>query len=166
ENLALEVAFKGYREPLGAKPAAHALRLRLEETPGTREHVALLRRLWSIAEDEPSVAAVVFELRASPAGSLARAQEIRDAILHLRNRGKRVLCHLESGDGSGLYVCAAAHRILVSPGGGLRFAGLRARYFYYRTLLEKLGIRAEFVRSGPHKSAPEAFTRDGASDVA
>lgn len=166
ENLGVEVAFKGYREPDGANPPAHALRLRLEETPGTREHVALLRKLWSIAEDEPSVAAVVFELRSSPAGSLARAQELRDAILHLRNHGKRVLCHLESGDGSGLYVCAAAHRILVSPGGGLRFAGLRARYFYYRTLLEKLGIRAEFVRSGPHKSAPEAFTRDGASDVA
>jgi protease-4 len=166
ENIALDVAFKSYREPAAAGPPAHALKIRLEDTPSTREHVAFLRRLWAIAEREPEVAAVAFELRASPAESLARAQELRDAIHHLRNRGKQVLCHIEDGDGAALYMCSAAHKILVSPGGGLRFAGLRARYFYYKSLLEKLGVRADFVRIGDHKAAPESFIRDGSSDVA
>jgi protease-4 len=165
ENLAIDVAFKGYREPAAAGPPVHALKIRIEDTPSTREHVAFLRRLWTIAEREPEIAAVAFELRASPAQSLARAQELRDAIHHLRNRGKQVLCHIEDGDGAALYMCSAAHKILVSPGGGLRFAGLRARYFYYRSLLEKLGVRADFVRIGPHKGAPESFTRDDSSDV-
>ncbi len=166
ENLATEVAFKGYREPSGATPPVFALRVRLENTPGTREHVALLRQLWQIAEAEPSIGAVVFELRSAPAGSMARVQELRDAVYHLRRSGKKVLCHLEDADGSSLYLCSAADRILINPAGGLRFAGLRARYFYFADLLEKLGIKADFVRIGAHKSAPEAFTRTSSTEVA
>ena len=124
ENLAFDVAFKNYREPKAAPSPAYALRIRMENTPDARGHVALLRRLWSIAEREPTVAAVVLELRASPAKSLAHVQELRDAVHFLRTRGKSVLCHIEDGDGTSLYLCSAANRILVSPGGGLRFAGL------------------------------------------
>lgn len=166
QNLAVDVAFKNYREPYASDTRVHALRIRMESTPGTREHVALLRRLWSIAETEPSVGAVVLELRTAPANSLAHVQELRDAIHQLRVHGKQVVCHLEDADGGALYACSAANRILMSPGGGLRFAGLKARYLYYKTLLDNLGVRADFVRIGAHKSAPEAFTRDSASDVA
>jgi len=166
ENLITEVAFKGYREPSGAHAPTFALRIRLEKTPGTREHVALLRHLWQIAEEEPSIGAVVLELRTAPADSMAHVQELRDAVYMLRQAGKKVLCHLEDADGASLYLCSAADRILLNPAGGIRFAGLRARYFYYAGLLDKLGIKADFVRIGAHKSAPEAFTRTGATEVA
>jgi protease-4 len=166
ENLATEVAFKGYREPSGTHAPTFALRIRLEKTPSTREHVALLRHLWQIAEEEPSIGAVVLELRTAPADSMAHVQELRDAIYLLRQSGKKVLCHLEDADGASLYLCSAADRILINPAGGIRFAGLRARYFYFAGLLEKLGIKADFVRIGAHKSAPEAFTRTGSSEVA
>jgi protease-4 len=166
ENLTTEVAFKGYREPSGTSTPSYALRIRLESTPSVREHTALLRHLWQIAEEEDSVSSVVLELRTAPAGSIAHVQELRDAVYYLRQSGKKVLCHLEDADGASLYLCSAADRILLNPAGGLRFAGLRARYFYYASLLEKLGIKADFVRIGAHKSAPEAFTRTGASDTA
>lgn len=166
KNLITDVAFRGFREPSAAEPPLHALRIRLEDTPGTRDHIALLRRLWQIAEDESNVAAVVLEVRTAPAESLARVAELRDAIWYLRQRGKRVVCHLEDSDGSSLYLCSAANRVLLNPAGGIRFAGLRTRYFYAKSLLDKLGIRADFVKIGAHKSAPEMFMRDGASDVA
>jgi protease IV len=166
ENLITEVAFKGYREPSGTHAPTFALRIRMESTPSPREHVALLRHLWQIAEEEPSIAAVVFELRTAPADSMAHVQELRDAIYMLRQAGKKVLCHLEDADGSSLYLCSAADRILINPAGGLRFAGLRARYFYFAGLLEKLGIKADFVRIGAHKSAPEQLTRTGSTEVA
>jgi protease-4 len=54
----------------------------------------------------------------------------------------------------------------VNPAGGVRFAGLRTRYFYYKGLLDKLGVKADFIRIGAHKSAPEAYMFEGASDVA
>jgi protease-4 len=166
KNLAVDVAFSGYREPMAAQAPAYAVRLRLESTPDARGHVALLRRLWSIAETEPSVTAVVLELRTSPASSLAHVQELRDAVHNLRVHGKSVLCHLEDADGSSLYLCSAANRILMSPGGGLRFAGLKARYLYFKSLLDNLGIHADFVRIGAHKSAPESFMQDASSEVA
>jgi protease IV len=165
-DLITDVAFRGAREPSGTEPLVYALRLRLEETPDARSHVALLRRLWQIADDEPRVAEVVLELRTAPADSFAHVQELRDALWYLRQRGKRVLCHLEDADGASLYLCSAASRILINPAGGIRFAGLKTRYFYIKSLLDKLGIRADFVRIGAHKSAPEMFTRDSSSDVA
>jgi protease-4 len=166
ENLGFEVAFRGFRETAASPPPRHALRIRIEDTPNVRAHTALLRELWDIAENEPSVAAVVLELRTAPADSLAHAQELRDAIFTLRQAGKRVLCHLEDSDGMSLYLCSAADRILLNPAGGVRFAGLRTRYYYYAGLLQKLGIRADFVRIGAHKSAPEEFMQTGASEAA
>lgn len=172
------LAIRTFREPVGldapkptrdawARPrsAVQAVRIRIENTPDTREHVALLRKLWALS-NEGSLDAVVLELRTSPADSLAHVEELRDAVRLLRENGKRVLCHLEDASGAALYLCAAADRTLMNPAGGLRFAGLRMRHFYIASLLEKIGIRADFVRIGAHKSAPEQFTRDSASDVA
>jgi protease-4 len=160
-----EVAVRGFREPVGIRPSHVALRIRLENTPETREHVALLRKLWSIAA-EPNVDAVVLELRTAPANSLAHIQELRDAFALLRSRGKRVLCHLEDANGGALYLCSAANRTLINPAGGIRFAGLKTRHIYLANLLDKVGVRADFIRIGAHKSAPEQFTRSGSSQVA
>jgi protease-4 len=164
-NLAFDVAFRGSREPSASEATAYGLRIRIEHRPSTRDHVGLLRTLWRIAQDEPSVALVLLEVRTAPGESLARVAELRDAIALLRMNGKKVLCHLEDADGASLYLCSAANRTLLNPAGGIRFAGLRSRYFYFKSLLDKLGIRADFVRIGDHKSAPEMFTRDGATDV-
>jgi len=165
DNLGVEIAARGFRDSAAAEAPAYALRLRIEDTPNTRGHTALLRKLWEIADSEPTVSAVVLELRSAPADSMAHVQELRDALFHLRQAGKRVMCHLEDADGSSLYLCSAADRILLNPAGGIRFAGLKSRYMYFGGLLEKLGIRADFVRIGAHKSAPEQFMRDGSSDV-
>ena len=164
-NLAFDVAFRGFRDRVASEASAYALRIRMEHTPSTRDHVALLRTLWRIAKDEPSAALVVLEVRTAPAESLARVAELRDAIALLRQHGKKVLCHLEDADGASLYLCSAANRILLNPAGGIRFAGLRSRYFYIKSLLDKLGVHADFVRIGEHKSAPEMLTRDGSTEV-
>lgn len=160
-----DVAFRGWREPAGVESPRYALRIRIEETPGARGHVAMLRRLWEIA-DEPAADAVVLELRTAPAASLAHIQELRDAVHHLRSNGKRVLCHLEDAGGAELFLCSAANKTLMNPAGGLRFAGLKTTHLYFASLLSKLGVRADFVRIGAHKSAPERFTRTGPTDVA
>jgi protease-4 len=154
----------GYTNP-GLPKLARAVYLRLEDTPGTRDHVAFLRALWKLSE-RADVKAVTLVLRAEPASSFAHAEEVSDAIRVLRARGKKVLCSLEDGGLRSLYVCANADRIVLNPGGSFRFTGLRYQYFYLAGLLDKLGIKADFVRVSPHKSAPEQFTNTEASDVA
>ena len=157
-------AFTGYRSP-GIPEGKYALKIRIEDTPSARRHVSLMRQLWRLARD-PEVVAVVLQLKDEPADSLAHAEEFGDAIRFLRANGKKVLCQLEDAGGRALYVCAQADRIVMHPAGVVRFAGLRMQYQYYAALLEKLGIRAQFIRIGAHKSAPESFTRNEASDVA
>jgi protease-4 len=158
------IATRSFPEPVGLSLDRFSVRLRLEETPDVRDHVRLLRELWSLAE-EPRVDAVVLELRAEPADTLAHAQEIRDALALLRRNGKKTLCHLEDADVAALYTCAAADRVLINPGGGIRFAGLRARYVFFGRLLESIGVRAEVIAIGAHKSAPERFARGESSEV-
>ncbi|HEY5960980.1 MAG TPA: signal peptide peptidase SppA, partial [Polyangiaceae bacterium] len=165
-NLGFDVAMRGFRESAGIEVPHFGVLFRIDETPSARKHVALLRRLWAIAEREPAVDAVVFELRAAPSESTARVQELRDAISYLRAHGKKVACHLEDAGGSALYMCSAADRILVHPAGGIRFAGLASTQFYVKGLLDKLGVRADIVRIGDHKSAPEMFTREGPTETA
>ncbi len=160
-----DVAIRSFREPVGIQAPHLAIRVRMESTPETREHVALLRKLWSLSKDS-DVDAVIFEIRSAPADSLAHIQELRDAFALLRARGKKILCHLEDATGGALYLCAAANRTLINPAGGLRFAGLKTRHIYLASLLDKVGVRADFIRIGAHKSAPEQFTRSSASDVA
>ncbi len=165
-NLHTEVAFRDFRESSAAENMAYAVRLRLESTPDTRGHTALLRKLWRLADNEPHLQAVLLELRAAPADSLAHVQELQDAIYYLQSKGKKVLCHLESASGSAMYLCSVANAVLINPAGGINYSGLVSSSFYLKGLLDKLGVRADFVRIGDHKSAPEALGRTQGSETA
>jgi len=154
----------GYSQP-GLPELPRAVWLRIEKTPSTREHVALLRKLWRIA-DARDIAAVTLVVRSDPASSFAHAEELADAIRVLRSRGKRVLCSWEDASAKAIYVCASADRIVVNPAGGVRYAGLRSQYIYLKGLLDKIGVKGDFVRIGPHKTAPEQFTNEHAGPVA
>ncbi len=154
----------GFEEP-GIPKKQHAVKLRLEHTPDTRGHVALLRKLWKLAEAK-DVEAIVFVPRADPAASLAHAEEIADAFRYAKARGKKIICSFEDAGYRALYTCAGADRIVVSPAGGVRYAGLRSQHIYLGELLDNLSIKAEFVRVSEHKSAPEQFTNTHASATA
>lgn len=158
------VSIASYRSP-GILRASRAVTIRIEKTPGTRSHVHLLQKLWALAENR-EVEAVTLILRTEPASSLPHAEELSDALRVLRAKGKKVLCSLEDNGGRSLYVCANADRTVMNPAGGLRYSGLRTQYFYLAGLLEKLGVKAEFLRIGAHKSAPEQFMNKSSSDVA
>lgn len=166
ENINAEFAIKRFRETHAAENLNYAVRIRIESTPSVREHTRLLRQLWSMAELEDNMRAVVLEVRAKPADSLAHLQELSDALLYLRQKGKRVLCHLESATGTALVLCSQADRLLINPAGAIHYSGLKLQSFHIQGLLSKLGISADFVRIGEFKSAPEMYTRKGASPPA
>ncbi len=159
------VGYSGYETTPGVPARDRGVFIRLEATPGTRNHVRLLRQLWKLSED-PSVALVSLVVRAEPATSFAHAEELADALRVLRARGKKTMCSFEDAGAKALYVCASADRIVINPAGGLRYSGLKSQHFYLAKLLENLGIKAEFVRIGAHKSAPEQFMNEKPSDTA
>ncbi|MDP9036059.1 MAG: signal peptide peptidase SppA [Myxococcota bacterium] len=158
------ISFAGYTQP-GIPRPARAVAIRLERTPSTRGHVELLTKLWGLSE-RSDVDAVTLVVRAEPASSYAHAEEVADALRVLRAHHKKVLCSLEDAGAKSLYVCASADRVVITPSGGVRYAGLQAQYIYLKGLLDKIGVRGDFIRIGPHKTAPEQFTNEHAGAVA
>lgn len=149
----------------GVPRSERAVYIRMESTPGSRSHVKLLRRLWKLAEDK-EIKAVTMVIRSEAATSYAHAEELADAFRYLKAHGKKVICSFEDAGAKSLYACASANKIVVNPAGGIRYAGLKTSHIYLGGLLEKIGVKAEFVRIGAHKAAPEQFMNKQSSDVA
>ena len=100
------------------------------------------------------VAGVLLRPRGAGMGR-AYAQEIRMHVEALRAAGKQVACHLETASGNELYACAGVNTRLIDPVGSVRLLGTGATVVLYGETVRKLGVRADFLRIGHHKSAAE-----------
>jgi len=92
--------------------------------------------------------------------SLASAQEIREAIKEYRRNGKKTTVYIENGGDLDYYIASAADNIIMNPSGYLMLNGLAITATFYKGAMEKLGVRAQIIRTGPHKTAGDAFTED------
>jgi protease-4 len=99
-------------------------------------------------------------------GAWATAEELRAALLRLRRADKHVFIYLADTTTRGYYVAAAGERIYLDPAGGIRLQGIASTQLYYKGLGDKIGVQADFVKIAEYKSAPEAFTRTGATEPA
>lgn len=117
-----------------------------------------LERIRRAATD-PDVRAIVIELRAS-ALPLTRSQEIRRAVFDAQVAGKPVVGLLPSVATTGDYVAlAGCDRVLMVEGGWLALTGVRTEVWFYKDLLDWIGVQATFVQAGEYKGAAEPFTR-------
>ena len=114
------------------------------------------------AADDCSIGELVIRLNGLSLG-FGQAQELRDALSYFRKQGKYVICHLSAPNNIGYYVASVADAIYIPPVSQLNLVGLRAELTYYTGTMEKVGIRADLVRIGKYKQAPEAYTRKAAS---
>lgn len=128
----------------------------------TAPFVELILAMYRAAKDQ-SVGEVL--LSADRFGfSFGQAQEIRQAIVQLRNAGKRVVFYDAAPGNLSYCVGTAADQVIIPPVCQLNLVGLRAELTFYAGTMEKLGIRADMVRIGDYKTAAEPFTRTAASD--
>jgi protease-4 len=130
---------------------------------GPRSLIAAERQLERLLYD-PRVDGVLLELDNTGAG-LAVAQDVRLLVNALEQAGKPVYCYLESASGSEYYACAGARRIGIDPAGLIRLMGVGGDSIYLGQLLRNVGVRADFVRIGRYKSAPEQYTNDTSSEA-
>ena len=118
----------------------------------------LVARLEKAAKDEAVKAVVILQ----KAIRLRRAQkeELRQAMAKLRAVGKEVYAHADSLSMGEYALLSGASRISVVPTGDLWITGLDAELPYLRGLLNKLGIKPDFLTCGEYKSAAEMFMRE------
>lgn len=89
----------------------------------------------------------------------ARLEVMRQAIVRLREAGKRVVVwasHLDTGT---YWLASAADEIVLQPGGSVGPLGLSQRYLFLGAALERIGVGVDFVRSSPYKTAFDPYSR-------
>ncbi len=96
----------------------------------------------------------------------AKASELRDALQAFRATGKPVIAQLMGGGDLEYYVASAADIVTLPPQARLHVDGLSASSMFLGGALDKLDVRANFVRAGVYKSAPEEYTRTDLSPAA
>lgn len=122
---------------------------------GARSLLRSVRRLDRALRD-PRIHGVVLRFRGSDIG-LAYAQELRLLISQLEEAGKPVVCVLQDASGGEIYACGGARTVIGDPAGGVRLYGPSVEIVHLAGLLSLVGIRADFVRIGPFKSAVEDY---------
>jgi protease IV len=115
------------------------------------------------AQRDGAVQAVLLRMEGLSFG-WARAAELRQAIVRLREQGKKVFVFFDGADDLMMFVASAADQVWLSPAGGLSVDGVRGNLTYVADALAHIGIEAEAVSAGKYKSAPRTFTHNSPSD--
>jgi protease-4 len=117
------------------------------------------------AGDDPIVKAVVILHEGGSVG-IAQVEELRKAMAHVRRAGKEVFANADSLSMREYVLLSGASRLSVVPTADLWVTGLFGEGMYLRGLLDKLGVKPEFLTCGAYKSAGEIFMREGPSPEA
>jgi len=124
----------------------------------------LVARLRKAAKDDAVKAVVILPEGGTP-GS-AQVEELRQAMKKVRDAGKDIYVHADHLAMREYALLAGASRISIVPTGDVWITGLYGESPYLRGLLNKLGIKPDFLTCGAYKSAAETFMREGPSPEA
>jgi protease-4 len=115
------------------------------------------------AIDDPTVGGVVLNLSGFQA-NIAMIWEIREKLLALKQRGKKVVIYADNLNLWGYYLASVADRLVMDPRGSLLIPGVQVSRTYMKGLLAKLGLGFDEWRYFKYKSALEAYSRENMSD--
>jgi protease-4 len=115
------------------------------------------------AKENPDVEAILIEFDTFNCG-FSKLLEIRNAINDFRNSGKRAFCYADILYNGTYLIASVCDSIYLNPAGTAWITGLTSVSIYFKDILDKLGINAEYEYIAEYKSAHEPFTRDSMSD--
>lgn len=91
-------------------------------------------------------------------GGWGQAEELRAALLSFQQK-KPVYAYLENAGNKEYYIASMADRIFMPQSAMLDVSGLKAEAYFVKDLLNKVGVKADFIALGDYKSAPDRLTR-------
>ena len=156
EQLA-KVAFIDLDKPVSEKPAGFSFFG--EETLTLQSVLARLRQ----ARNQPDVRGVLVNL-GSTSFNMAQAQEIRDALVELRKAKKKTYVYSDSYDTASYIAATGAENICMLEGGEIMIPGVGMETMFAKGLLDKVGVKADYVQIGQFKGADEQYTRTEPSE--
>lgn len=150
----MDVGHVVVRMTLAVNPETPGLAFFAPRTAALLEQRLMLQRL---ARD-PKVAGVVLRIERGQ-GGWAAVQEMGRSLAEIRASGKKVVAYLYGGGNREYYLASFADKVVVHPAAVLSVTGIRATMTFFADLLRLVGVEPQFVRIGPWKGAPEAYTR-------
>ncbi len=94
---------------------------------------------------------------------MARAQEVRDAVLAFRQQGKFAIAYAESfGEGGSgnthYYLATAFEEVWLQPSGDVELVGVRLESPFLKDTLALLGVEAQMEQRQEYKGGKDMFT--------
>jgi protease-4 len=123
---------------------------------------AWVQRLHA-ARDDKDVRGILINLGSGASFNLAQAQELRDALVELRQAGKKTFVYADSFDTVGYTVASGATNVCLLEGGEIMIPGVGLEATFYKGIFDKVGVKADYVQIGEYKGADESYTRTEAS---
>jgi protease-4 len=122
----------------------------------------LVSRL-AAAADDPEVVGLLAKL-GSPSISLAQAQELSDAVVRFRQKGKEAVAWAETfgelGRGTSAYVIAAGFgELWLQPSGSIGLLGAAAAGTFVRGALDRAHVEPLFSQRYEYKNAVDSIVR-------
>jgi len=153
------VAYFDLSRPVTEKPAD--FNLFAEDRTGVTLRV-LIDRLEKARKDK-EVRGVLIRLEEGTM-NLSQAMELRDELGLLRQQNKRTFVYADSYDTSSYIAASGASDICMLEGGEIMIPGVGFETMFAKGLLDKIGVKADFVQIGEYKGADEEYTQTGASE--
>ena len=115
--------------------------------------------------DDDNVKALILTYNQMSFG-FAQMEEVRRSIDGLKATGKKVYVHAEGMTTFPYALLCSADDLSVAPESALWLTGIYGESLYVKSLLDKIGVQADFLHMGAYKSAAEMLTRTGPSGPA
>ncbi len=90
---------------------------------------------------------------------LAKVQELRQALLRFKRRGKKVIVYLNGAQMKAYYLASVADKIFLNPTSSIWVNGLATQHLFLANVLKKIGITPQYVKFGKYKTGPNRFTQ-------
>jgi len=124
-----------------------------------REEVGIQRKIASIrkAADMPEIKGLLITIKPLKAGMFGQlagvAQEVREAILYAREKGKKVVAFIEGEAGTvEYYIAACADKIVMPQFGVISGLGTYISIVRIKDFLKKIGVGLDYQTVGKYKS--------------
>lgn len=112
-----------------------------------------------VAANQTDTRAVILDIN-SPGGEVGACDEIRDALLRLKQRGISVFAYARGTMASGAYYIAAdADAIVAAPTSLVGSIGVIMQFLNVEDLAGKVGVRMETIKSSSMKDIGSPFKR-------
>ncbi len=156
KNAALNIAYIEIGRPLVEKPAEFSL---FGDDSVTLQSV--LARLDQ-ARGDKTIRGVLITL-GETGFNLSQASEIRDALVKLRDAGKRTFIYADGYDTADYILATGCTDVCMLGGGEIMIPGVGLQVMFAKGLMDKVGVKADYVQIGEYKGADEEYTRTEAS---